>query len=118
MHCIERAWERYAIQLNNLDVRALERQIESGASLIVRRENNETVVHLVRHDGAVMVAVYGRANNKPGMRIITFLPPESVMGGNQMRRQSATERDYRGGRTRHKGLKRSERLSRMSKHQA
>lgn len=101
MHCIDRAWERYALILSEPDVFALERQIKERRSVVVRREEAATEIHLVQHEGIVMVAVWALDEGGRFMRIVTFLPEESVRGGAQVRRFTLYgEREARGGRRR------------------
>lgn len=73
-HAIERAWERYGAALSPDDIAAIQAQIASRRSVLVRRTPGGDV-HMIRHAGEVMVAV---ARERLGRTlVVTFLPPDA-----------------------------------------
>lgn len=94
MHCIDRAWERYGLRLEPVGLLEMERQIIGGTSVIVRRERNETVVHMVKHGTTVLLAVWGFSPNGRSKQIITFLPADAITASSQAayrKRQDPTQ---------------------------
>lgn len=70
-HAIERAWERYGVDLAANDLARLEIDCRDGRSVLIGKDACGSERHIVRHRGVAMVAVYwpDRGN------IATFLPP-------------------------------------------
>lgn len=70
-HAIERAWERYGVDLAANDLARLELDCREGRSVLMRRERDGSETRIVRFRGTAMVAVYWPNTGT----IATFLPP-------------------------------------------
>lgn len=79
-HVIERAKERYALDLSTADVRDMENQILAGASVLTKGRGTGNEEHLVRCGERVLKAIW-RADNAV---IVTVLPKNSKTRGRRL----------------------------------
>ena len=74
-HVIQRAKERYGLNLGPDDVSRMEREIREGASLLLRRDDNGAgEKHAVKVEGKYVLAVYVEETGT----IVTLLPPNDL----------------------------------------
>src|SRR5690606_6547265 len=77
-HAIERAWERYGVDLTPADLDAIAADCTEGRSVLLRHDEHADV-HMVRYAGVVMVVAMR------GGVIVTFLPPQGCTRKVQLR---------------------------------
>jgi hypothetical protein len=70
-HAIQRASERYGVNLSDTDIRRIIKLIQNGESTPVSRRSLRKVTHDVTLDGQLYRAVC----DKQRKEIVTFLPP-------------------------------------------
>lgn len=76
-HAIQRARERYGVEMSRYDYEDAVRMIKNGESKFVRKQSNTRLLHWVVVKGVRMLAVYfppGKAAHDGLIR--TFAPPE------------------------------------------
>lgn len=69
-HCIERAKERYGLNLTTADVRDMENQIVGGTSVMTRGRGTGNEEHLVRLGDRVLRVIW----RTDGAVIVTVMP--------------------------------------------
>lgn len=94
-HCIQRALERYGLDLTVEDVRDVERTILNGGALLIRREPHGPELYAVRVKGVATRVVF----NQEKRSIITFLPIESRKFADVMKAKSAKQMATKGAHT-------------------
>lgn len=73
-HALQRAKERYSINLSIDDYLDLVRQIQAGHAKFVERQSNRITLFEIRIRNFTVVVVYDKKRHV----IVTFLPPEAV----------------------------------------
>lgn len=96
-HAIQRAMERYGVELTRTDIRTMEEAIKDSRSIVVHSHNGGQV-HMINHQGVVFLGVPGNVGH-----IVTFLPPEAL---NAEHNRTRRKEKYAGGRQRRKGKRR------------
>lgn len=81
-HAIERARQRYGLQLTTADVRAIEAACASARSVVVERFKNGAVKHLLLVRQVAVFAVIG-----PCGRCFTILPRDAQRPTRRYRRR-------------------------------
>ena len=71
-HAIDRALERYGVELSLLDYELLNLSIVRGQATFIARQDSRRKFFLVDHPGTKMKAVYDNVHHQ----IITFVAPE------------------------------------------
>lgn len=72
-HAVQRAWERYGINLTNRDIGSIIYQVMDGRAEKVRQDSGRTAIYDVVVQGQVCRIVYNRARKF----IVTFLPRDA-----------------------------------------
>jgi hypothetical protein len=73
-HALQRAKERYSINLSIDDYLDLVRQIQNGEAKFVERQSNRVTLFEIQIKNFAVVVVYDKKRHV----IVTFLPPEAV----------------------------------------
>lgn len=77
LHPIERARQRYGLDLGPADLCLMIEDIAAGRSVLLKRQRGGGEIHLVRAGNTAVLAVYAPAI----ARIVTILPPGRRKGG-------------------------------------
>jgi hypothetical protein len=90
-HRIQRAKERYGVELTPEDIVALEATLSPANRL---KAHGAEIIHLVKHRGIAMLAGVRAAGRWAG-RICTFLPPDAMAASTRkaFRKQRAKTRN-------------------------
>lgn len=77
-HAIDRALERYGVELKIGDISRMEQSVAQGRSVLVRN-NEHGATHMIQHANTVFLAIV--KSTTVGPRIVTMLPPDAITAG-------------------------------------